>query len=78
MKRRRSVAQSEFQTITNLNGLDQVGSSVGHFFGGLDKLPLGHRVGSFGGGQATGITQSGRVFGHDGGCREHLSRGAPA
>lgn len=63
-----------FKRITNLNGLDQVGSSVGHFFRWLDKLPLGNRVGSFGGGQATGVTQCRGVFGHDGGCREHLSR----
>lgn len=56
-----------------LDRFDQVGGGVGHFFGWLDKLPLGHRVGSLGGGQSAGVAQRRRVLGHDGGGRKHLN-----
>lgn len=35
-------------TVTYLDGLDKVGGAVGDLLGGLDKVPLGHRVGRLG------------------------------
>lgn len=58
----------------NLDGLDKIGCAVGHLLGRLYELALGSRIGGTSRSQAAAVTQSGGVFGHNGGCREHLRR----
>lgn len=58
---------SDMYCMSYLYCFDKVSCAVGHLFGRLDKVPLGHRVGCFGGGQAAGIAQSRGVLCNYGG-----------